>query len=345
MLGLIFSLDYEVYGNGEGDFETLMLKPTEELLLIFKKYGAKLSIMAEVAEIMALRNHKEFDNIREKIEDQLKQALYEGHDVQLHIHPQWFNSKYENGKWVLDYNEYSLANLTKERISSIIRTSKEYLECIGKEVNDKYRCVAFRAGNWLMQPSRYIVESLEESGFLYDTSVFKWGKIQTELAFLDYIKAYSNLYPWRVNPFNINEKTDRPGLFEIPIFTRKVFITSMLTSKRLKLKKVSDSHVHEEFVKRDKSLSKIGQGIKKFRLFYPKKFDFCRMSLNELKNYIDYAIKKCANLQSLIPVVSIGHSKDFHNDGALESLFKYLNVKYKGRFVYTTFAELGQLFH
>ncbi len=342
MLGLIFSLDYEVYGNGEGDFETLMLKPTEELLLIFKKYGAKLSIMAEVAEIMALRNHKEFDNICEKIEAQLKRALHEEHDVQLHIHPQWFNSKYENEKWILDYNEYSLANLTKERISGIIKISKGYLEGIGKTVNDKYRCVAFRSGNWLIQPSRYIIESLEESGFLYDTSVFKWGKMQTDLFSLDYKKAHSNLFPWRVNPLNINEKTDRPGLFEIPIFTKKVFITSMFTSKRLKLKKASDSHIHEEFnIRENKSLSKIIQRVKKFNFFYPKKFDFCRMNFNELRNYIDYAIKKCANSQNFIPVVSIGHSKDFHNDGTLDALFEYLNNKCKNKFVYTTFSELN----
>jgi hypothetical protein len=32
MVGLIFTLDYEIYGTGGGDLETLMVRPTERLL-------------------------------------------------------------------------------------------------------------------------------------------------------------------------------------------------------------------------------------------------------------------------------------------------------------------------
>ncbi|MEZ5198999.1 MAG: hypothetical protein R2764_22250 [Bacteroidales bacterium] len=33
------------------------------------------------------------------IKEQLENALSGGHDVQLHIHSGYFNSRYENGKW------------------------------------------------------------------------------------------------------------------------------------------------------------------------------------------------------------------------------------------------------
>ena len=348
MLGLIFSLDYEVYGKGEGDFEKLILEPTEQLLLLFNRYGAKLSIMAEVAEILALNRHEKFEYIGKKIESQLKRALSEGHDVQLHLHPQWFKGKYDIGKWILNYDEYSLAHLPKEKILKYIKIGKDYLESIGKEIKSDYECIAFRAGNWLMQPSKNIVESLEEAGFLYDTSVFKWGRMQVNFGLhkfsLDYTKAYSHLLPWKMDPLDINKRANRDGLSEIPIFTRKVFITSMLTPKRIALLKESEKP--EEKISADGTLTdKIRRKISKFKLFYPKKFDFCRMTFKELKSYIDYAIKKCADSQDLIPVVSIGHSKDFLNDDAIDRFFEYISSQYENRFLYTTFADLKSVYY
>ena len=52
MVGLVFSLDYEIYGTGVGDFRTLMLEPTDRLLSLFNEFDAKLTIMADVAEIL-----------------------------------------------------------------------------------------------------------------------------------------------------------------------------------------------------------------------------------------------------------------------------------------------------
>jgi len=344
MLVLIFSLDYEVYGNGEGDFEKLILEPTNQLLLLFNKYGAKLTIMAEVAEILTLNKYEKFKPVVKSINNQLKLALSKGHDVQLHIHPQWFNAKYKKGKWILDHNEYSLAHLSKEKISRYIKIGKDYLVKIGKEVRDNYECVAFRAGSWLMQPSKNIVESLEEAGFLYDTSVFKWGRKETKLSSLDYTTAYSNLFHWRIDPLDINKRANREGLYEIPIFSRKVFITSMLSSKRLELIKKSKAHSFfenkEMNIAGTSFINKLRCRIGQLRFFYSKKFDFCRMTFKELKAYIDFVIKKCSDSHNLIPVVLIGHSKEFVNDGTLDRFFEYINSQYKNNFIYATFAEL-----
>ena len=52
MLNVIFTIDYEIHGNGEGSPHELMVEPTRRLLDLFEKYGAKLTIMADVAEIL-----------------------------------------------------------------------------------------------------------------------------------------------------------------------------------------------------------------------------------------------------------------------------------------------------
>src|SRR4051812_37680272 len=59
MLNLLFTLDYEIHGNGDGCPNDLMVEPTNRLLDLFDRYGAKLTIMADVAEILKFREYKE----------------------------------------------------------------------------------------------------------------------------------------------------------------------------------------------------------------------------------------------------------------------------------------------
>ena len=189
-------------------------------------------------------------------------------------------------------------------------------------------------------PSQDIVESLEELGILYDTSVFKWGKIQTDVFSLDYTEAHSDIFPWRVDPSDINRKANRAGLYEIPILTRRTLFTSMLTGKRLSIqRKLEKTEVCGEAVAQA-PMDKFRRRIKSFRPLYPRKFDFCRMTFKELRNYADYAIERCSHLQGVVPVVAIGHSGEFMNDGDLDRFLEYMNSQYDGRFCYTTFAEL-----
>ena len=51
MMHVIFTLDYEIHGNGEGSPYELMIEPTERLLQLLDEYGAKLTIMADIAKM------------------------------------------------------------------------------------------------------------------------------------------------------------------------------------------------------------------------------------------------------------------------------------------------------
>ena len=55
MLSVIHTLDYEIHGNGDGCSHALMVEPTARLLDLFDQFGAKLTIMADVAEILKFR--------------------------------------------------------------------------------------------------------------------------------------------------------------------------------------------------------------------------------------------------------------------------------------------------
>ena len=84
MLNVVFTLDYEIHGNGEGDPATLMVEPSARLMDQFDRYGAKLTIMADVAEILKFREYKgktgRDDYHYEAIADQLRNAVRRGHE-------------------------------------------------------------------------------------------------------------------------------------------------------------------------------------------------------------------------------------------------------------------------
>ncbi len=342
MLGLIFSLDYEIYGTGIGDFNNLMLTPTAKLLELFDKHNAKLTIMAEVAEIMALKNHPSFLPIAKQIEKQLIQAIEHGHDVQLHLHPAWFNARHDGNHWILDFEEYALTGLPYERIDSYLQQGKEYLEKLLQKAKSAspYQCIAFRAGNWLMQPSRDIIKALERNTIAIDTSVYKWGHGQAGKHQIDYRTAHSNIFPWVVNPEDINKQDDaRQGLKEIPILTRKVFVTSMFTRKRFHLQRQLRRDSKDKICE---SALELGGGKKVggFKLTHAKKFDFCRLSFREMKHFLSYAQKTCQSSKSIVPIVAIGHSTEFIDDGSLEKFLSYVNKLGAEQVAWTTFNEL-----
>src|SRR5262245_27039901 len=110
MLRIIFTLDYEIHGNGEGYPHDLMIEPTDRLLRLCEKYGSKLTIMADVPEILKFKEYREKngrdDYSYEAILDQLRSAIKNGHDVQLHIHSSYFNARHGNGHWMQDWSEY-----------------------------------------------------------------------------------------------------------------------------------------------------------------------------------------------------------------------------------------------
>src|SRR5437660_11836441 len=102
MLKVIFTLDYEIHGNGDGCPYALMVEPTRRIMDLFDRYGARLTIMADVAEILKFKQYKEEsgrdDYHYEAIADQLREAVRRGHDVQLHLHASYFNARHECGQ-------------------------------------------------------------------------------------------------------------------------------------------------------------------------------------------------------------------------------------------------------
>jgi hypothetical protein len=351
MLKAIFTLDYEIHGNGDGCPYALMVEPTERMLRLFEEYDAKLTIMADIAEILKFREHAEKcgrdDYHYRAIATQLQDAIRRGHDVQLHVHASYFNARHEQGRWLQDWSEYDFAGLGPNRIKEIVRLGKDFLESLLQPVDSSYKCQVFRAANWAVSPSRNVVRGLVENGFKVDTSVFKYGQREGLVRF-DYGNAWSNLVPWRVDENDICACSDHGRLLEFPIYSESRWLGAFLTPGRIY--RVCVSRLHRFKVGQDGAPPDVsaradlrpgGRGATSWLMSrHAWKADFNQCTGRELIAALLRAEREHRSAELDLPFVLIGHSKLFtrFNEWNLRPFLAYV-AKHPGRFGFGRFAD------
>ena len=314
MIECVFTVDYEIYGNGSGSLTDLVYEPARQLVNIFQNWNSRFVAFVEVAEferIEACGTDPAIDLVKGQIGD-----LYrEGFEIALHLHPQWCNAHFDHGKWWLDFSEYNLCTLPRARIAEIVRSSLDYLRHVVREPG--FTPLAFRAGNWLFQPTETAASVLAEHGIKIDSSVFKGG-LQHNHG-LNYLPALRNGYYWSFDT-DVNQPEPVGSWIEVPIHTEMVPLWRMATLKRLGF---------------TNSLSGTAQGLRGkltrlwdlLRFRYPLKLDFCRMTLGELTYMMDTLIREDREDPAFYrPIVAIGHTKDFVDPGTVDAFLCFLRA-------------------
>jgi hypothetical protein len=350
MLKVLFTLDYEIHGNGEGDPAALMVEPSARLMDQFDRYGAKLTFMADVAEILKFREYKQKtgrdDYHYEAITDQLRNAVRRGHDVQLHLHASYFNARHEDGRWVQDWTEYNFAGLPFERMNELIRFGKTYLEDLLKPVSSVYKCHVFRAANWAVSPSRNVVRALLENEIQIETSVFKYGRREGIVSF-DYTHAHSDLVPWPVDENDVCRKDDAGQLLEFPIYCESRWIGAFLTHNRIYRALQTRAHpiagASSGYSAPSEGSSKAGRLMQTLSMLTRKhawKADFNQCTGWQLIGALKRAEARYAGMASELPFVLIGHSKLFNkaNEKSLGPFLEFVSRR-QSSFGFATFRD------
>jgi hypothetical protein len=327
VIEFIFTIDYEIYGNGEGDLKDLVYEPAARLRDIFERWDARFVTFVEVLELEAIEANRS-DPAIEPVKRQLRELHTNGFEMGLHLHPQWCNAHYENGAWKPDYNEYNLCTLPPTRISQIIDQSIAHLGAILGEP-DFIPC-SFRAGNWLFQPTSIVATVLAERGIKVDSSVFKGGVQHRHN--LDYRRSLRNEYYWRFSE-DVNIPEPRGILLELPIYTKMAPIWKLLTAKRVGVQRKSPM----AFPADRRPISRIRDFL---RVRHPLKLDFCRMTMDEMRAFLEGEAGRDKRRPDLYrPIVAIGHTKDLVDFQTVEGLLSFLRSK---GIKVTQFAEVDR---
>jgi hypothetical protein len=357
---LILTLDYEIFGNAAGDVQRDMVEPTSRVLSICERHGAKMTIMFEVGEFWAFEQHhtqlrKDLTySPSEKMRKQMVGAVRRGHDVQLHLHPQWIGAQYDKGVWRLRASCWRLADLpdglgSEEQVTSITGTlyrGKHTLEEMIKPVKPDYDCVCFRAGGFYAQPSRDIIRAMKVVGLKADSSVVK-GHRSTLPFPVDYSHVQTDKTVWWTSDTRLTEE-GVPGenIIELSVSSRmepywKNFKKTKLRAalKRRRIERASSgNHAGGTRISSVPASSTVLKNLFRKRA---STFDFCKLSCNDMLRRVE----ELADYREQ-PIVVIGHSKDFINDRQFDKFLAALkdhNVTFRAmsEYVHDTLSMSG----
>ena len=174
MLKLCITFDYELFlGENYVAEKEVLFDPSQRLADVLAEEDVRATYFADVCSVFQYQKYG-VDSYTDQFADQICKLHQAGNDIQLHIHPNWLNSTYENGKWVISTKGYKLHDFDLNENGygrHLLRQGKEYLENTLRSVDDTYRCIAYRAGGFCIQPEEKLFEALLENGIVIDSSV------------------------------------------------------------------------------------------------------------------------------------------------------------------------------
>lgn len=170
-MNICFTLDYELFlGTATGTVDRCLIQPMNRYAEVAREVGMRFTIFVDASYLHALHRemavHPALSDDWHRIRQQLLRLQREGHDLQLHIHPQWYYSTFDGHAWRLDTKHYCLYDVPRSEMLRLFRESKQLLDhLLGKHTR------AFRAGGFSAQPTALLTQLFAENGLRVDSSV------------------------------------------------------------------------------------------------------------------------------------------------------------------------------
>jgi hypothetical protein len=328
------TIDYELFGNGAGDIQTHIIRPTEELLTFFATKDIRATFFVEVAELLAFAEAtrergsnpllvRNYDAIR----GQLERVVAQGHDIQLHIHPQWLGAYRRNGLWFLSSEHCSLLQWGEEPLKELVQWGRTLLETLGHESQANYACRIFRAGGLHFDRTPTLGELLLNSGLLMDSSICRGYHRRTLYADIDYRDLLAVRLPWWTTlDGSVAAETGSEVLREVPVWAMQRRQWSKLTPNRLANKfrrDVPGLQLQRSMTQAEISRNPLGV-LSWLMQRRPLIWDFCLMTRSQLIEAYK-AAQQFHQVDGFFPLVMLGHTKELRSLVPLSQLHAYLS--------------------
>ena len=327
---LFLTFDHELpLGGVKTSYKEALFDPTYTLLSIADELNVPVTLFTDV---LCAFKFSEWDknNFFEPYKDQLQQALYKNHDIQLHIHPHWLTSVYD-GKTYIPSEDFRLSDFYDHpewNTGKIIGHGVSFLKNICSLAQYDYQCVAFRAGGYnLEQGHNGIFKNIMEHGIRYDSSICKNYRFSSALSGVDY-RGLPDAPNWYIGMDGNIKETSETGVLEIPIAGIPKTIFEVPT--RFKLKKFASRAPAD-------SGFQIHQGkpagmLSRMSLLFSDRmlsFDNYTYSMDYLMKILDYNLQKYRHYDEIM-ICAIGHPKTM-GDYAMK-LFRNFVLKIREKY-------------
>lgn len=238
MLNIVIGLDYEIFfGENYKNANEVLFRPGRKLCDLFKKYDITSTFFADVCSVYQHRVCG-LNGYVSDFTEQIRYMLICGQDVQLHIHPHWLRSRFNGSKWEFPSDHYRIHDFFQKEGSAdlIISNGVRYLTEKLTAVDSNYRCVAYRAGGYCLQPYDKLIPILRSHGIMIDSSVAMYRKNSKDRGhYYDYTQLPKKLNYWISSDIALGKsplKKTGESVFEVPIgFYRKNLLTRLEMGK------------------------------------------------------------------------------------------------------------------
>ena len=118
-MNLFITLDYELFMGVPGTSLKSLVEPMSKLTKVADKYGVKFVVFVDAAYLYRLHQLKstcsDLLSEYELVSTNVRELEDDGHDIELHFHPQWLYSDYDNinHKWIMDYEHYKMSDMDR----------------------------------------------------------------------------------------------------------------------------------------------------------------------------------------------------------------------------------------
>lgn len=358
---ILFEDDWELLGNGLGNVADLQYLPSLFLLEVAERFGIKINFMVEVLQQLAFARHSEKDRnvkIQKDIWDEnVRMLLEKGHDVQLHLHPQWHNANYQDGYFRVS-NNWNIGTYTEAEQESMVTSSIKYLSDLLAPIDSSYSPVAFKAGSWALQPSKNILTTLSNSGIRIVMGVGKYIHFTTTDGFeVNYTGLEEDMLPYYPDYSDIQKISDKKEkiiVLPLPYYTlgckgfyaqvkRKIFCP------RQRNKFFYHNNVPSEISNLSRTIELNKTRLRKIKtilksIYNFQHFDLSASSFDVLKLAFDQIIARALKAEAgVIPIVLQSHTK--HYSGNYDNVchfLEYLTKHYKNNMTFMTFTDFVQ---
>ena len=331
---LALTHDWELRGDGSGDIEQIQFAPLRRLLEIYAKFGARTTILPDVMQQLAFRHeqtaHPELQPLADSWDQHLREAFLQHHDIQLHLHPQWLNARYEKGRWH-PHGDWSILNYDRDTAYAMVASGKGYLETLLQPIDSSYRCLAWRAGALAAAPSDHLFQSLASLGIELDVSIAGGVFVDNDELQLDYRNCEEGFLPFYPRMEDARRVSDQPGpIVCVPLNhfygSRRAVTRQNVSLARQQMNRSSASQAKSEHTKVDsKSNRQSRMGLAFEKLIKPalkrKHFvsDTGRLNYPLMREMLA-SIRQRSRDSGLtqVPIVLTNHPKDIRDLPAIE---------------------------
>lgn len=329
---VLLTVDYEIFGDGSGDVRQHITQPTERMARACEKFGVPLVLFVEVEEYLAfvreraslraLLGYDPADEIRAQVIDLARR----GHDLQLHLHPEWVGASLQGTQWKLRPEKRTVDSLfaTPAETSAFLRERKAVVDEFLAAAGCRHNVTAYRAGAFCAQPGQKLLHGLKENGFILDSSLVKGMRRSDEHVTYDFSTAPERRRHWPIRD-DVAREDSSGFLTEVPIYSRMGRRYHQLTPKRLAAKFSGNVPKSKQYEMVEQlRVRKTPAGIARF-LFQPVpiKLDFHNMTAGKITRWIQHAPPAPEGDHDVL--VLIGHSKEHRDDADFERLVEMIS--------------------